>query len=277
MRSKSGVFTIAVALAGCLAPGKALAQINFTKTGYYLSLGDSVASGEGALPVTHGFVYQLYDQGAFGRTQDVDFSNIAIKGATSDDVQTFQVPEALCIQPPRIGLAPSVITLTAGSNDFLLYIGSLTTPPTPSEIQAAASAIAGKVANVIRSLVFGMPGLPNYCAQNGIPGVRVLVANYYSINHPDPEINFVINLAIQSFSMSLKAQIGQIQADIQAAGKAARVGFVDTFSAMEGRQGLLLIEKRNGFAGPFDFEIHPTNAGHTVIAKEFQRVWNSLE
>jgi len=40
---------------------------------------------------------------------------------------------------------------------------------------------------------------------------------------------------------------------------------------------LLLIEKRNGFADGLDFEIHPTNAGHTVIAGEFERVWNSLQ
>jgi hypothetical protein len=62
-----------------------LAQINFEKSDYHLSLGDSVAAGEGALPVTHGFVYQLYDRGVFGRTQVMDFSNIAIRGATADD------------------------------------------------------------------------------------------------------------------------------------------------------------------------------------------------
>lgn len=68
-----------------MAPSHVLAQINFEKSDYYLSLGDSVAAGEGALPVTHGFVYQLYDRGVFGRTQVMDFSNIAIKGATADD------------------------------------------------------------------------------------------------------------------------------------------------------------------------------------------------
>lgn len=275
MRFKVG-FTVVVALVGCLAPCAAFAQINFEKTGYYLSLGDSIAAGEGALPVTHGFVYQLYDQGVFGRTQEMDFSNIAIKGVTSDEVQALQVPEALCIQPPRIGVAPSVMTLTAGANDFFIFIASQVTPPTPSDIQAAADAIAGKVANVVRSLVFGMPGLPGYCAQNGIAGIRVLVSNYYSFNHPDPQINFLLNLAIQTFSTGLQTRIAQIQFDIQAAGKTARVGFVDTFSAMEGRRGLLLIEKRNGFTGGFDFEIHPTNAGHTVIAQEFKKVWNSM-
>jgi hypothetical protein len=49
------ISTVAAALAliGSL-PADAAPQINVTKTGYYLSLGDSLAAGEGALPVTHG-------------------------------------------------------------------------------------------------------------------------------------------------------------------------------------------------------------------------------
>jgi hypothetical protein len=97
-----------------------------------------------------------------------------------------------------------------------------------------------------------------------------------SSSHPDPQINFVPDLAIQTFSTGLQTRLAHIQDDIRAAGKTARVGFVDTLSAMEGRQGLLLIEKRNGFVGGFEFEIHPTNAGHTVIAKAFEKVWKSM-
>jgi hypothetical protein len=39
----------------------------------------------------------------------------------------------------------------------------------------------------------------------------------------------------------------------------------------------VLIERRLGFTAPFDFEIHPTNLGHRVIAEEFQKVFNSLQ
>lgn len=270
--------TVAVTIAGLLVPSHAFAQINFEKSAYYLSLGDSVAAGEGALPVTHGFVYQLYDRGVFGRTQVMDFSNVAIKGATADEVQALQVPAALCIQPPRIGLAPSVITLTAGANDFFVYLGTNGIPADPlTEIPPVADAIADKVANIIRSLVFGQPGLPSYCAQAGIAGIKVLAFNYYGFNHPDPQINFVLNLALQAFSAGLQARIAQIQFDIEATGRKAQVGFVDTFSAMESRRGLLLIEKRNGFTGAFEFEIHPTNAGHTVIAREFENGWHLLK
>ena len=142
MRSTSTLI-VSLALAGLAVPSRGLAQINFEKSAYYLSLGDSVAAGEGALPVTHGFVYQLYDRGVFGRTQVMDFSNIAIKGATADEVQALQVPEALCIQPPRIGRAPTVITLTAGANDFFVYIATNGIPPNPLiDIPVIADGIA---------------------------------------------------------------------------------------------------------------------------------------
>ena len=156
MFSTSRVVMAAIVSSALLAPGSASAQINFQKSGYYLSLGDSVAAGEGALPVTHGFVYQLYDRGVFGRTQVMDFSNIGIKGVTADEVQALQVPEALCIQPPRIGVAPSVITLTVGANDFFVYIATHGVPPDPLTAHSdVADGIAAKVANIIRSLVFG--------------------------------------------------------------------------------------------------------------------------
>ena len=268
---------IAVALVALFAPWPASAQINFQKTGYYLALGDSVSAGEGALPVTHGFVYQLYDQGVFGQTQTMDFANIAIKGATADVVQTLQVPEALCIQPPTIGLRPSVITLTTGANDFFDYIAMNGFPTTPQTIIALGTSIADKVALVVRSLVFGIPNASVACLQSGIPGIKVLVFNYYDLNHPVPEFDAALDLALQAFSARLSADLVAIQGDIATAGLTARVGFVDTFSAMQGREGLLLIEKLNGFISPFDFEIHPTNAGHTVIAHEFEKVWKSLQ
>jgi lysophospholipase L1-like esterase len=280
MSSTPRIATAGVALGILFGSSVASAQINFIKEGYYLSLGDSIGAGEGALPVTQGFVYRLYEQGVFGRKQVMDFSNIAIKGVTADEVQFFQVPEALCVQEPRIAVNPSVITLTAGSNDFLVYLAGHippNPPPNPADIPPLADAIAAKVENVIRALVFGRPDLPGpICQGSGIPGIKVLVSNYYGFNHPDPQIEFLLDLALRSFGASLSARVAHIQSDITATHKTARVGYVDTFSAMEGRQGLLLIEKRNGFTGGFDFEIHPTNAGHAVIAREFERVWNTM-
>jgi lysophospholipase L1-like esterase len=269
--------TLLFAAVFIFASATASAQINFEKTGYYLSLGDSVAAGEGAFPVTqNGFVYRLYEQGVFGGKQTMDFGNIAIKGATSQEVLALQVPLAMCIQPPRIAVAPSVITLSAGANDFLVFMSSQQ-PLNPAAIQAAAEQIAGQVEAIIRMLVLGNPYLPEYCATRGIPGITVLVSNYYRFNHPVPEIDSMLNLALDAFDASMRERIVRIREDIFEAGSMARVGYVDTLSAMEGREGLLLIEKRNGFNGLADFEIHPTNAGHQVIAAEFKKVWESLQ
>ena len=48
--------------------------------------------------------------------------------------------------------------------------------------------------------------------------------------------------------------------------------------AWEDMTGLVTIEKRNGFPGPgpFDFDPHPTNAGHSFIAKQFANTWKAL-
>ena len=62
-------FAVAIAMCAALVPAVASAQINFEKSKYYVALGDSVAAGEGAMPLTNGYVYQLYEQGAFGTLQ----------------------------------------------------------------------------------------------------------------------------------------------------------------------------------------------------------------
>jgi hypothetical protein len=56
-----------------LAPALGMAQINFVKTGYYAALGDSVAAGDRALPVTNGYAYDLYTRGVFGATEQMEF------------------------------------------------------------------------------------------------------------------------------------------------------------------------------------------------------------
>ncbi|MBH0206331.1 MAG: hypothetical protein HP498_11045, partial [Nitrospira sp.] len=56
----------------------------------------------------------------------------------------------------------------------------------------------------------------------------------------------------------------------------SRIAVVDLYTPSLGRQGLVTIQRRLGYTGPFDFDIHPTNLGHTFIAGEFKKVWNSL-
>ena len=104
-----------MAFAAILAPALAAAQVNFPKGGYYAGLGDSVAAGEGALPVTSGYVYDLYDRGVFGKKQEMEFSNAAVRGARSWELRSHQVSQVLCVKTAQ---RPTVVTITAGANDI---------------------------------------------------------------------------------------------------------------------------------------------------------------
>jgi lysophospholipase L1-like esterase len=98
-----------------LLPAHGTTQISFPKADYYLAMGDSVAAGQGALPMTHGYAYQLYDRGVFGNKPQMFFVNVAIKGARSWDLRDHQVPQVLC---STSAARPTIVTVTAGANDF---------------------------------------------------------------------------------------------------------------------------------------------------------------
>jgi len=86
----------AVTLLGVvLTPALASAQISFPQEGCCLGLGDSVVAGTGALPVTNGYVYQLYDQGLFGRKSEVALASIALGAARSWDLRDHQVSQVV--------------------------------------------------------------------------------------------------------------------------------------------------------------------------------------
>ncbi len=65
-------------------------------------MGDSVAAGEGAMPVTNGYVYRLYDQSAFGKKQEMDFANMGIRGGRRWDLRDHQTPQVLCAEPNSV-------------------------------------------------------------------------------------------------------------------------------------------------------------------------------
>lgn len=79
----------------------------------YMALGDSLAAGYGAVPATQGYVYLLYQSGAFDTVPNTLLSNAGVPGATSQHVLDYQVPQAIN------AFRPTVITLTIGGNDLL--------------------------------------------------------------------------------------------------------------------------------------------------------------
>jgi hypothetical protein len=244
-------------------PALASAQINFAKDGYYVAMGDSVAAGEGAMPVTNGYVYQLYGQATFGSKQNTDFANAAVRGGRSWELRDHQVAQVLCAEPAQ---RPTVVTITAGANDFLR--GDVNIP-----------AIAARIVESIHLLLnndSALTGTPVLDPVTGAPcralaNVTILVSNYYRIPHPVPQVSTQLEAALQGFDQALRFWLQFVSVP-----QGSRVSLVDLYSASEGREGLVTVERRLGFSGPFDFDVHPTNLGHSFIAREFEAVWNSL-
>jgi hypothetical protein len=256
-------FRLAATLAMTVIPALASAQINFAKDGYYVAMGDSVAAGEGAMPVTSGYTYQLYEKAIFGSKQKTDFANVAVRGGRSWEVRDHQVAQVLCAEPAQ---RPTVVTITAGANDFLRGDVNI-------------SAIAARVAESINLLLNNggaAVGAPVRDPVTGEPcralaNVTILVSNYYRIPHPVPQVSTQVDAALQGFDQALRFWLQFVQVP-----QGSRVALVDLYVASEGRTGLVTVERRLGFTSPFDFDVHPTNLGHSFIAREFEAVWNSL-
>ena len=247
-----------------LTPALAAAQISFPKDGYYLGMGDSVAAGTGALPVTSGYVYRLYDAGVFGRKTDIAFANIALRGGRSWDLRDHQVPQALCAEPVQ---RPTVVTITAGANDFLRNdpdIGSIARRVAES-IDLLLNNGTGMVATPVLDPFTSVP-----C--RALANVTVLVSNYYSIPHPDPAIFALLDAALRGFDQALRFWLQFVPVP-----PGSTVAVVDLYTPSLGRQGLIAVERRLGFSGPLDFDIHPTNLGHGFIAREFESTWKALQ
>jgi hypothetical protein len=247
-----------------LLPAHGTTQISFPKAEYYLAMGDSVAAGQGALPMTHGYAYQLYDRGVFGNKPEMLFVNVAIRGRPElGSARSPGTPGALLDQAAR----PTIVTVTAGANDFLTGDTDI-------------FAIAQRVAEAVDLLLHNGSGLVSSPALDPFLGtpcpalsnVTILVSNYYRLPHPVPAVAAQLDAALQGFDQALRFWLGLITVPA-----GSNVAVVDLYSASEGRTGLTLLERRLGFSGPFDFDIHPTNLGHTFIAQEFQAVWESLQ
>ena len=247
------------------APGIASAQINFDKSVYYVGMGDSVAAGEGALPVTGGYVYDLYTHGVFATTHATDFANIALRGARSWELRNQQVAQLLCAEP---ALRPTVLTITAGANDFLQ--GDI-------NIAAIARRVAEAIDLLLNNSASALVSGPARDPVTGAPcralsGVTILVSNYYSIPHPDPTIFAMLDAALKGFDQALRFWLQFV-----AVPAGSRVEVVDLYTPSFGQRGLVTMERRGGIDGPFDFDVHPTNMGHAFIARQFGDAWRRIQ
>ncbi len=150
----------------------------------YMAMGDSLAAGFKAQPVTQGYAFLLYQNGVFDRMPHTLFNDIAVVGATSGDVKDHQVPLAL-IPAARGGFQPQYITLSVTGNDLAAIYRYAITNPTPPALQLftqqTLQAYGENLAAILTQLAVQLPG------------VKIFVSNQYS----SPEVELLLPGASQ--------------------------------------------------------------------------------
>lgn len=132
---------------------------------------------------------------------------------------------------------PTVITLTLGGNDLLRILNG--TDPQQVLFEFATNL----------SLIFGQ-------LRAALPNTAIYVSNLYTVPLPvqNPQQVDAIVAAFNNIVAGVAGAYGVPMADLHGA-------FLD-------QNGLLLISRN----GADQFEVHPTNAGHRVIADAFKAV-----
>ena len=170
----------------------------------YAALGDSLAAGFGAVPVTQGYVYLLYQRGVFDSVPNTILANLGVPGATSQFVLDHQVPQ-IC---DNLFFRPDVITLNVGGNDLLTILNGAN----PTAVLTAFSS----------NLVLILHGL-----RTCLPDARIYIGDQYGI----PEIPGAAPL-IQALNQIIEAVAGSLGVPV-----------ADIYGAFLGRTGLLLVER----------------------------------
>jgi hypothetical protein len=177
-------------------------------------------------------------------------------------VRDHQVAQVLCANP-----RPTVVTLTVGANDFLR--GDLNVPAIVSRVMESINILLNNGTPLVSAPVLdpitGRPCLP-------LSNVTILVSNYYAIPHPVPVVAAQLDAALRGFDQVLSLLLPLVHVPA-----GSRVAKVDLYTESLGRQGLVTIERRLGFEGPLNFDVHPTNPGHTFIAQQFKAAWLGLQ
>jgi len=202
----------------------------------YLSMGDSYAAGKGAIPVTSGYAYLLYQGGVFASIPNTTFANSAMPGTTSTDVLNYQVPQV-------INFKPHVITMSTGTNDLKRVLGGAN----PATVLAQLSSNMTSILCTRRDTMAGQ----------GID-VLIIVGNY-------PDYPW-----LRAVNPQVRVIMQQANAVLAAAAQTCGARVADVFTAFDGKNGLFLYYRE----GADPNEGHPTNAGYRVMAKAFEDAAN---
>jgi lysophospholipase L1-like esterase len=215
----------------------------------YMALGDSLAAGFKAMPVTEGYAYLLYEDGVFDRLPHTLFCDAAVPGATSFDVLLHQVPQAV-IPLALGGFDAQYVTLTVGGNDLLSILRFALADPNENDVLLFAQQVLTTYAQNVGATLTQL--------RQGLPAAKIFVANQHTV----PEIQALLPFADQVID-AFNAVITQVVSQFP-----TNVYLVDVHTAFLGRDGLLLVERHGASA----FEVHLTNAGHRVMEQAFADV-----
>lgn len=144
---------IAIGLAAC---GEASSSNTAHSSAVYLSLGDSVAAGNGASdPQSASFAALV------ARERGFDLVNLAVAGDTTRDVIDGQLPQAAELASSR---EVALITISAGGNDLAALIpnASCVEDPLPDScpLDAALDDVSARFAEILLALRTSYPATP---------------------------------------------------------------------------------------------------------------------
>lgn len=207
-------------------------------TGVYLSLGDSIAAGNGASDAaTTAFVPLLArDEGG------LEVLNLAVAGATTRDVMEKQLPRALDGEKRRLAF----ITISAGGNDLAALIPNAACQQDPLP---ASCPLDDALAQVERNMDGVMKELRR--AYPRTPIVVLLYPNFFSgTGHP-----------FERPAQRVLPRLDEVLARVTA--RYPHTAVATAAASFEGRGARLthVLDPR--------FDPHPTDAGHRAIAAAF--------
>lgn len=227
-----GVVLAAAALAAC---GGSASQ---AYSGTYVSLGDSIAAGNGASDAaTTGFVALLArDEGGLA------VLNLAVAGATTRDVIDRQLPQLLDGTKRKLAF----ITISAGGNDMAALIPNAACqqapPPASCPLDQTLAGVQANMDEIMKRLRDAYPSTPI---------VVLLYPNFFSgTGHP-----------FEAPAQRVLPRLDEVLARV--ARKYQHTEVATTAAAFEGKGGALT----NVLAAQSD--PHPNDAGHRAIADAF--------
>ena len=231
-----GVVVLLGAAGGLFALASLRGSGDAANDGVYVSLGDSVAAGNGASdPQRSGFVPVLAAREGVEST-----FNVAVAGATTQDVIDKQVAKVLSVVQAG---SVSFITISAGGNDLagLIPNAACTQDPLPAScpLDEALAGVEARLDTILRYL---------RDANVRVPIVLLAYPNFFSgTGH-----------AFDAPAARVLPRLERVIARVAA--RYERVAVAAPAAAFEGRGG----ELTGVLAQPFD--PHPNDDGHRIIA-----------